>query len=583
MPLQKWKKPSLIALALALLLVFGIGLGFLTRHVFSADSRFEDFAEELFRQELTGSTLNLHYTLADPKKCGLDQQTITLGRVSSQNMDPLYEQYQEYEETLKGFPYSKLSKENQLTLDTLLLYFHTQLSLGSNYMLEEVLSPSLGTQAQLPVLLAEYPFYTEEDITDYLKLLTCVRSYFESILVFEQEKARLGFFMSDTSLDRVLAQCQSFIQDPSSNYLTQIFEEKLKDFPTLSQEEVNACLTQHQKILETSVIPAYVRLMEGLEALRGSGRNNNGLAYFKGGQEYYEYLLHSQVGTFVPVEQMEKRLYSQLASDSKEISQLLRANPKLLSELTQGVEFRMASPEETLAQLKTLAEEDFPSLPEIPYQVKEVHSSMEKFLSPAFYLTPPIDTHLPNVIYINRGNPTTDLELFATLAHEGFPGHLYQTQYFSRSNPSHIRQLLTSGGYIEGWATYIESFAYGYAPVEPEVSRAIWLNRSVNLCLYSLLDIGIHYRGWNLAAVTKYLNTFGITDRTVIGEIFQYIVETPANYLRYYWGYLSFLDLQVNTRKEKGDSFDLKKFHKKVLEIGPVPFPILEKYLDTHA
>ena len=144
---------------------------------------------------------------------------------------------------------------------------------------------------------------------------------------------------------------------------------------------------------------------------------------------------------------------------------------------------------------------------------------------------------------------------------------------------------MDSSGYVEGWATYIESFAYGYAAafLEDEaavdVARLAWLNRSVNLCLFSLLDIGIHYHGWDLGETTQFLRTFGITELSAVGEIFQYIVETPANYLKYYLGYLNFLDLRTACQKRLGEDFDMVKFHESVLAIGPVQFPVLEKYL----
>ena len=104
---------------------------------------------------------------------------------------------------LKSFSASRLSRENQITLDMLLLYFHTRLSLKGNELLEEMLSPSLGTQAQLPVLLAEYAFYEDQDIADYLNLLSSVKPYFQSILEFEKQKSQAGFFMSDATLDRI--------------------------------------------------------------------------------------------------------------------------------------------------------------------------------------------------------------------------------------------------------------------------------------------------------------------------------------------------------------------------------------------
>lgn len=577
-PTDKRLRTLLIAFLLILTFCTGTGLGWLYVHVFSENARFEKFTDQLFAEELSGNTLNIHYTLASPEKYGLSTEPVSLGHLSF-NGSSIEELCLKRQNQIKDFHYDRLSRENQMTADVLLLYYHTRQSLKDFYLLEEVLGPSLGTQAQLPVLLAEYRFDQEEDILEYLKLLTCMEEYFNEILEFEQEKSQAGYFMSDKTLDRVLEQCRDFIKDPSSNYLTQIFSDKLKAFSHLSSYETKSLLNTHQKILETSVIPAYQTLISGLEQLRGTGKNPNGLAYYKDGKEYYEYLLQSQVGTYIPVEQLEKRLYQQLSRDYQEMAQLINHNPKLLTQLTDGSDLPEFQPAEALNSLKKMISDDFPSLENVDYTVKYVHKSMEEYLSPAFYLTPPIDAASSNSIYINNAAATTRLELFTTLAHEGFPGHLYQTNYFNRQNPHPIRNLITSGGYIEGWATYIESYAYQYADMDKTFCRAQWLNRSINLCLYSILDVAIHYRGFTLTEVAQFLNTFGITNPEVIGEIYQYIIETPSNYLRYYVGYLNFMDLRDKTQKKEGDSFNLKKFHQNVLEIGPVSFPILEKYL----
>ena len=582
--LSKTKKVVSVAFLLSFVLIFGISIGYLTNHVFSENGKFESFTEEIFKNEVSGSTLTLHYALANPEKQGITRSRATLGTVFS-DINESQKLCQQYEDKLKSFSYSRLSRENRLTLDMLLLYFHTQNFLGDNYFLEEPLGPSLGIQAQLPVLLAEYAFYKDQDITDYLNLLSDVDSYFKSILEFEQQKAQAGYFMSDATLDRILKQCSDFIKDPESNYMLEIFQQKLEDYGKLSEADQQILIDKHKEILLNKVIPAYQMLMDGLEKLRGTGTNDRGLAYFEGGKDYYQYLLQSTAGIYAPVKQLEQRLTSQLLADSKEISLMLREQPSLLTKLTGGVDLPDMEPETIVKSLQTQISEDFPETEAASYEIRYVHKSMEKYLSPAFYLTPPLDTGSPNVIYINQDGRSSNLELFTTLAHEGFPGHLYQTVFFGRQNPSHIRYLIDSSGYVEGWATYVESYAYRYAAkyvddeAATDVTRLAWLNRSVNLCIYSLLDIGIHYRGWTQEKAAEFLNVFGIRSASVVSEIYRYIVETPVNYVKYYLGCLNFMDLRDNQKELLGDDFDMKDFHRKILEIGPVQFPVLEKYM----
>ena len=580
------KSPLFITFLLVLTLFAGLTAGYFSAHGITENGKFEAFSRKVFQNEVSGSTLTLHYTLAHPEKQGIPRKKATLGTIPT-DMKNTYQICSQYEKKLKSFRYSCLSTKNQLTLDSMLLYYHTEKSLGDNYLLQEPLGPSLGIQAQLPVLLAEYAFYEDQDITDYLNLLTTIRPYFQSILKFEKKKSEAGFFMSDTTLDRVLAQCSAFIQNPDNNYMLDIFQKKLSDYGKLSASEQRALILTHKSLMKTEVIPAYQELMTGLEALRGTGTNNRGLTYFKGGKAYYLYLLQSQTGSYVPVKQMEKRLSRQLSSEIGIAGTMLRKNPELLATLNQGITFKEMKPAQMLNALQQKIQADFPALADVTFELRTVHDSMKDYLSPAFYLTPPMDTGTPNVIYINPAASYQGLELFTTLAHEGFPGHLYQTVTFERQNPSGIRNLLCTSGFAEGWATYIEPFAYQYAagyikdPSATELARISWLNRSINLCMYSLLDIEIHYNGWTQAEAASFLKAFGIEESTVVSEIYQYILETPGNYLKYYWGYLSLLDLRTSEQNRLGQDFDLKKFHSQVLKIGGVQFPVLEKYIDA--
>lgn len=576
--------------SLCLVFILGISIGYLANHVFSENAKFEAFTKKIFQEEICSSTLTLHYSLAYPNKQGISQSEISLGTIDS-DWKKTRNLCSQYIEKLKSFSYSRLSTENQLTLDMLLLYFYTENSLGDRYLLKEYLGPSLGIQAQLPILLAEYSFRTNDDLSDYLKLLSCIRPYFQSILEFEQKKSDAGYFMSDTTLDRILEQCNSFIENPDSNYLQDIFESKLVSYSKqkgsiLKESEQKELISFHKKLLKEQVIPAYQELITGLERLRGTGKDSRGLAYFEGGRQYYLYLLQSQVGSYLPVKKMEQRLTAQLLLDCREISLILKEKPSLVNSLSSLSDSISLTPSQMLEQLKELIKNDFPDISDTSFELKYVHNSMKDFLSPAFYLTPPVDTGNPNIIYINSSGKSSSLELFTTLSHEGFPGHLYQNAAFYNTRPSLIRSLITSSGYVEGWATYAESYAYEYAARfmkgsdTKEAVRLAWLNRSVNLCIYSLLDIGIHYRGWDQARTAAFLKAFGIHSASAVSEIYQYIVETPANYLKYYWGYLNFLDLKKYAKEKQGENFDLKQFHEAILEMGPVQFPVLKKYMD---
>ena len=150
---------------------------------------------------------------------------------------------------------------------------------------------------------------------------------------------------------------------------------------------------------------------------------------------------------------------------------------------------------------------------------------------------------------------------------------MYQTTYFSSTNPDPIRNLLDYSGYVEGWATYAEMCSYYISSLDKAHATLLQKNNSVILGLYAYADIGIHYDGWTLEDTIAFFSTYGITDRSIIQEIYAYIVGDPANYLTYYVGYLEILELKKEWHSSQ------KEFHQKILEIGPAPFKIIQKHL----
>lgn len=577
--------------------------------------RFRACTNTIFTTDISGNPLNLHYTLAYPESSGIKDYSLSLGTFDPTQLSGQKILLENRRTMINAFPAKDLSPDNRLTQQILSLYYETQLLPARQYLLDEALSPSLGTQAQLPILLAEYTFRKEDDVRNYLKLLTSVDSYLESILSFEKLKAQNGTFMSDATADRIISQCSAFIKDPDDNYLASVFSEKIQSLSGISVQKKAAYQKLHNQILTGQVLPAYQSLIDGLYLLKGSGKNPGGLCQFAGGKAYYEYLIKSSCGIYDTVPEIQSHLIHQFQTDLSLATKLTgssTATPTFakdvflpiskaetgtpsgifsfsagLIDAASGLSFTSTpsaaetSPEQILEDLQKQIQTDFPAVPSTSYEVKYVHPDLEEHLSPAFYLTPPIDTLSPNDIYINRHANMSGLELYTTLAHEGFPGHLYQTITFASSAPDPVRYLPAMGGYVEGWATYAESFAYTYYQPDSTDGQLAWLNRSLNLCMMSLLDTVIHYNGWNQERCATFLSQLGITDNTIQKEIYQVIVEDPANYLKYYLGYLQFLDLQQEVRELAGDAFHLHSFHQKVLSAGPCQFPILKQWILT--
>ena len=170
-------------------------------------------------------------------------------------------------------------------------------------------------------------------------------------------------------------------------------------------------------------------------------------------------------------------------------------------------------------------------------------------------------------------------EAFTTIAHESYPGHLYQNCYFQSLNPAPIRSVISVGGYTEGWGTYAELYSYSIAGIDKDVAKLMVQNTIATLCVYGKADIGVNYMGWDFNKLQSYLADYGFS-KSQSRTVFDSMVAEPANYLQYTLGYLEIEDLKNEAKRKLGDKFKLADFHKFFLSIGPAPFSVIENYLD---
>lgn len=597
-------KRKLLFFVLCLLGILALLLGLLSN---STSRRFQKTCEQLFREEMLANTLNMHYTLAHPEDYGIYDYDAILPCYTSQNRSESDAALEKYLTIFESLDSSKLSEEDAYTLHMLISYLNTSKRLNEFAYYEEPLAPSSGMQSQLPILLAEYTFRTKQDVEDYLKLLDQSDEYFASLLTYEQEKAANGMLMAASSLDDVIEQCNTILTqealDSDTHFLQTTFKERLEDLienGCITEKEATVYQYQNDLLLTNVMLPAYQLLGDGLSVLQDDSIKLHGLSSMPQGKAYYETLLLSETGSNRSIEEIKLMLTEQLDTEFDAlISLLAKYNEEDLTLVQTSLPecFPITRANDMMDHLMQCMKSDFPALnaengTQPTVSIKNVSPSLEEYCAPAFYLTPPLDDTDINVIYINQKNSPADLELFTTLAHEGYPGHMYQSIYsnnlLATQDSGTTRQLLWYGGYMEGWALYVEFLSYDYASQlmeekeSPSLAQYIQIekhSRNLQLCLYSLLDIMIHYENTPYNQVHKTLASFGITSPSSTAAIYEYIVEEPTNYLKYYLGYLEILDLQEQAQELWKDAYTDYDFHKFLLDYGPADFAILQEQL----
>lgn len=539
---------------------------------------FDDFINTIFIEEVSDDSITLNYSVKNKQQYGLAGVLPSLGDASIKSLKDSLFISENRLASMETFNYDNLTDEQQLIYD--IIYNMLRQNLESSGILEysEFLGPVSGIQAQLPVLLAEFNFYEKDDIDTYIELLKLVPSYFDSISKFEKEKSEKGLFMSDTTAQAIINQCNEFAETKDENYLITVFNNKIKEFEGLSENEITSYINSNKKAVNECVIPAYKSLINTLVELKGTGKNDNGLCGFKKGKEYYEYLVKSVTGSYRSISAIDRLLSNALSGSQQEMAKIMTRSPDVYYK-AQEFEYPYKEPGKAINYLKDAIKKDFPALSDdINCTIKYIDKSLEESLSPAFYLTPAIDSYKENVVYLNKNEKYDLSEAFSTIAHESYPGHLYQNCYFQSLNPAPVRSVINCGGYSEGWATYAELYSYSIAGIDKDVAKLMVQNTIATLCVYGKADIGVNYMGWDFKKLQEFLSDYGFS-KSQSRTVFDSMVAEPANYLQYTLGYLEIEELKKEAQNKLGSKFNLKDFHQFFLSTGAAPFSVIEDYL----
>ena len=549
----------------------------------NSQTLFEELTGDIFRENAASSILDRHYLMAEPENFNLSKPESLYGNADLEGLQKSSDAIAGYLDRLNAIDPDSLSPEDQLDYQILKAYLETESTCQGLELYAQPLAPTIGVQAQLPILLAEYEFYREEDIDDYFSLLEGLGAYFDQILSLEQEKASQGLMMSDDAIDRVLDSCEPYLDSSENCVLAGTFLERLDRLNGLDSAKKEDYVRRHEELIRTAFVPAYEKLMEGLSGLKGSGKVQGGLCRYPDGREYYRYLVYSSTYTSCrDVTTLRKTIERRIERDFRELASIVTRRQDLLDSLPD-VSFAFTEPHEILQHLMEQTALSYPAPICEDYTIRYVPKALEPVLSPAFYLTPPIDRDGSNTIYINQGSASSGQDhLFTTLAHEGYPGHLYQTTYFLSTDPSPFRHLLSFGAYTEGWATYVEMESYQMdESLDQDLARLLALNSSISLGLHAYIDIMVNDQGWDISQIHNFITSYyDDPDQEFSAALYEAMVDNPSNYLEYYVGYLEFSDMREKAEEALGEAFDLMEFHRFLLDTGPAPFSVLRKGLE---
>ena len=549
--------------------------------------KFDRFLNSCFREYAAENTVTLHFKLSNPSAYGIKTPVSpTYGDFSSDTLKKNCSRSKELLQKLYTFPTSSLTKKQKLTWQIFQDYLNESI-MNEKYILYSSPLGTNGLQSEIPVTLSEYRLDNEKDIKDYLSLVNQVPELFTQILDFEQERRNAGLISPSFVISDTIDQIDQFLNaSEENNPLIQSFEDRLTEVESLSKDQKASYIANNRLLVSDKVFPAYKSLKTSLQSYTNELKNTSSkerLCEYKNGRDYYKFLLMS-VGTDFSPEDCITILESQLKNTVKDISSLTAKNKDLYTEYLSATP-ALSAPKEIMNTLKNDSLIDFPEIKNISCQLKNVPDALSGTSACAFYLVPPIDSTKDNIIYINKSRVDSN-ELFSTLAHEGYPGHLYQTNYFLTTNPSPLRTFLHCAGYDEGWGTYAQLYSYNFIEfknVDEQTTKQLRQlyrdNDLLSLSLSSLCDLYVNYKNYDENALANYLQTYGI-DKDGAQNLYRYVIENPTTYLSYSIGCYELDQLKQTMADSLGKAFKISDFHEAVLNVGSCNFSILRQEIE---
>ena len=547
-----------------------------------ASALLRDVDLALFKLDMENDPLTLKLTLKNPEALGIGMPEATWGELSYEENMRNTEKYCAYLDVLSTIDRSALSRAEQITYDTICQELNAAKEAAGYYYYDEILSPYNGLQTNLPFNFVFYTLDNEQDVENYLCLLEdAARLMAEDVLRFEQEKAERGLFMTDATLDDVLEQIRDFATAGEDCFLFGLFEENVS---ALGLENEDAYIARNKAAVE-GLFAAYNTLYDGLEALRGSCTGTGALWEYEQGEAYFILGLNDAACTITTPEEAFNILEDQLMAEVSKLYQAIMHNPNI-DDMYGTVDLTVGSSEDNLALLEELMADFYPELPAHGVRFIDVPKELEDQFSPAAYLVPPIDDASENTIIINQKTMADDPDLLSTIAHEGYPGHMYHYIYLrgTREETGWYRQNMNLTGYYESWSQYAENFFAEFNDTfDNDYCMLMAADARIgNLLLPAVVSIGVNYLKWDEGAVADYLATYYSKEGAEqLAPIYYKIsIDDPFYYIEYAMGYSMLQQELADAQQELGAKFDYKAFNEAVLTIGPTYFNLLAPRLD---
>lgn len=562
------------------ILAFGLAIGPCpVRAEDTESSRFDQFMKDQFAEAMGGDYMNMHFLVKDYEAYGIEKPEATLGRLSKQDYEDNVQNAKDDLEALEKFDYDQLRDDQKTDYDVYRRSLQETIDLSGYWQMDDLFNDATGILNNLITTFTEYVFYQKSDVDDYLQVLSSVPTYLDDAIALTKEQAAAGFFLSDDQLEDANEAIDRFLEKAEDSALITIFNENMDSADFLNEKEKEEYKAQNREQILHAYIPAVRKVKEAINNLAGSRHFEGGLCnYGEIGKTYYEALARSKSSTSMSVQEQFDFLNTFLSELIDNYIAVLKANPSIDTDYEKET-VDVETPEDILRQLQENMQ-DYPEGPKVSYKASYLDPSVANDSIMAYYMEPPIDALYDNVIKINKDNISDANTLYGTLAHEGFPGHLYQITWFLNTDPAPLRSALSNIGYTEGWAMYVEVNQYAKSSLSQGVAQMHAIETTLGYVMDAAADLAVNGLGYTEEDLAEWMDDLGLNSDNA-DSLYDFALSAPGQILPYGFGMAKFLTLKAQAQQALGSSFDIKAFHEVLLTGGDRPFEMVTQDVEN--
>lgn len=546
--------------------------------------RFDGYIAELPPSLLGAGDFMTYMYFVNPKAAGIEMDSPVISASNEEEWKQSSEENAQILEELNAFDASQLDGQSQLFREILIDAMQRYMLTDEFYYESAGYLTDSGMAAQLPLMLADVQFGDAQALEDYFSTLSNIPEAFQMYVEIEQERQTRGVGMNNASIEMAKEQFKKIIEEEKS-FLASDVNAKIDALDFLDDTQKAQSKQKNEALIQEKLLPSYEMVYNELSKIEGRDKNY-GLAATPTGKQYYEALLKQKTGTDMTPEEASSFLEERIGYYEEAAQQLLISDPKMAQKFFSGKTFEYKEHEGAQAILEFLQEEirqDFPDIGDIPFEVKLAPESMRNPNVAAFYITRKLDEPLDGVrtVYVNSDGILTD---YVVLAHEGFPGHLYQDMYVAHQKRPYALDIMTGihTGYAEGWATYIEGQSLKYINDNKNLALLEHIDNLIVGMTLCYGDIGINYEGWSRDEFKqKMADRLSFTDEGA-DSVFDALANGPTDYLAYHVAGQLFQQMRDNAEETMGSSFSSIDYHDVLLKTGPSSFKILQEQVDQY-